>query len=129
MRYALVALLLFGCSEEKREPGAFVCESRIQCPNQREAAPLDECNDAAFEPTCGASYRAYFECFSRNHVCDGRGQLDPDASAARCSKQLEEWTVCTSGDTGAPVDTAIEDTLVEDTFVEDTSTEDATTAD
>lgn len=138
MRYALVtlaALGFFGCKEEKNEPGAFVCASRIECPNQRDAAPLDECNDAAFDPSCGALYRTYFECFSRNNVCDGRGQFDVDASVARCAEPFDKWRACVGGDTGAPADTALEDTFVEpdttetDTSIEDTTTDDTAPAD
>jgi hypothetical protein len=128
MRYALLAVLLVGCSEKKEEPTEFACTSRIECPNQRAPASLDQCNDAAFDETCGAAYRTYFNCFRSNLVCDGRGQLDEDASAGRCRTQLGEWSQCVGGDTGAPIDTAVE----EDTFVprdsseEDTATEDAT---
>jgi hypothetical protein len=131
MRYALVALILVGCSEKKEQPAEFVCSSRVECPNQRAPASLDECNDAAFDPNCGATYRTFFECLSRNQVCDGRGLLDPDASAARCGEQLDAWSQCAAPvDSAVPIDTSIEDTFVApDTTEPDTTIDDTATAD
>ena len=128
--FLLVLLLLGACSEKKEEPTGGVCAARVNCPNERAPAKVEECSDAAYDPTCGDAYRAYFACFQRNQVCDGRGLLDEDASAARCAVLAEAYGNCVTPvtDSGETVDTQVEDTgSTEDTrSAEDTKSDAAT---
>jgi len=129
MRLAIViALLVAGCEEKRVDSATGVCAARVNCPNERAPAKVDECNDAASDPGCGAAYQAYFACFQKNQVCDGRGLVDHDASIARCANLADAWGTCVTpaADTAEPPDTAIEDTFVEPP---DTSSDDAATTD
>lgn len=106
-----VALLLLGCaqSNEAQTVTGPCAPTRVDCPNERTAPLLDECGDAAHDPSCGSSYQSYFRCRQSKQLCDGRGRLDVDASVAACANELDAWTTCSLPIADSSVDTFLPD--------------------
>lgn len=95
---ALFAAILLGCANRNDATTTTTCgPTRVDCPNERAAPLVAECDDAAHDSACGTAYQRYFRCRQLKQLCDGRGRLDEDASVAACATEHAAWTSC-SGD-------------------------------
>lgn len=96
------ALVAVACSSSQAP--TTLCATRGRCANEGPPAQsdIDACN-ANLNGTCGAQFRAYYQCVVENEQCTASGDFNPTATLAMCLFKWSDWQSCQgAGADGGP---------------------------
>jgi hypothetical protein len=95
------ALLLAACGSSS-EPEPITCDAFERCHGSEITTNRLLCPNRIDDPSCGAAYRKWLECYSSNCSQDAAA----DAGQDPCDMVLEQWRLCsTSRDSEAATST------------------------
>lgn len=104
---ATTGVLAAGCSSAPTTTTTALCSTRGKCANEPAPtqADIDSCN-AAMNASCGAKFKAFFQCALNNEVCTAEGGFDLTATELQCPTEFGALLSChgtgpDGGDDGA----------------------------